>query len=279
MKPESPAPVLSDSYWSGLVRPVMRNEEMNAVVAQPIESRATPSANPMEMLQIAIQQGADLAKLEKLMDLEERWQAARAKQAYVTAFAAFKRNAPDVVKDMLNKQYGSDYSSLANLVNTVNKSLGEYGLNARWAIDQSNGITVDCVLSHVEGHSEKVTLSGPPDNSGQKNALQQIKSTLTYLEGATFQAVTGVVARSACADDDGNGATKKQKEEPKPPDGYVEWSDNLRAVVDEGRERLLEVWKASPMPMRAFMTKHEGERWNEMKKLADKASKTTAGAA
>jgi hypothetical protein len=39
---------------------------------------------------------------------------------------------PDVVKDMLNKQYGSDYSSLANLVNTTNRALGEYGLNARW---------------------------------------------------------------------------------------------------------------------------------------------------
>ena len=33
---------------------------------------------PMAMLQIAVQQGADLEKLEKLMALQERWEATEA---------------------------------------------------------------------------------------------------------------------------------------------------------------------------------------------------------
>ena len=130
---------------------------MSAVIEarQEPQSQSTAVAvTPMEMLQTAVAQGKDLEYLQKLMDLEERWRAAQAKRAYVTAFAQFKRNMPDVVKDMLNKQYGSDYTSLANLVNTTNRTLGEYGLNASWKPDQSNGIKVTCVLTHVDGHSE-----------------------------------------------------------------------------------------------------------------------------
>lgn len=178
------------------------------VLASEPQQTALVASSPVDVLLNAVQRNPDmdLAKLEKLMDLAERWQQAEAKRAYVRAFAAFKQNMPPVIKDMLNKQYGSDYSSLSNLVNSANPVLGEYGLNASWKPDQSSGIKVTCVLTHVDGHSEEVFLVGPPDKSGQKNDLQQIKSTLTYLMGATFQAITGVVARSASADDDGNGA-------------------------------------------------------------------------
>lgn len=229
---------------------------------------------PMLMLQTAVSRGDDLARIEKLMELEDKWRAAQAKRAYVTAFSEFKKNAPDVVKDMLNKQYGSDYSSLANLVNTVNKSLGEYGLNARWEPDQSNGIKITCVLSHKDGHSESVSLSGPPDTSGQKNPLQQIKSTITYLEGATFQAVTGVVARSACADDDGNGAGKKPPEVTA-PEGYENWRADMTALADEGTEKLQAAWTASKQDFRRHVVKHDELWWNATKKKATKVQPAT----
>jgi hypothetical protein len=183
---------------------------MNAEVSivEPRQMAAASEVTPLTVLMRAIQDNScDLARLEKLMDLEARWRADRAKQAYVRAFSQFKKNMPDVVKDMLNKQYGSDYSSLANLVNTTNKVLGEYGLNARWQPNQTDGMSVDCIMTHEDGHEERVTIKGPLDTSGAKNPLQQIKSTLTYLEGASFQAITGVVARSASVDDDGNGSS------------------------------------------------------------------------
>lgn len=242
---------------------------MNAVVEHKPESRVT-AVTPMEMLATAISQNADLAKLEKLMELEERWQKAQAKRAYVAAFAAFKKNMPDVIKDMLNKQYGSDYSSLANLVNTTNRALGEFGLNARWKLDQSDGIKVTCILSHVDGHSEEVELKGPPDTSGQKNALQQIKSTLTYLEGATFQAITGVVARSASTDDDGNGAGKKPQADA--PEGYDTWKADMAALADEGTEKLQATWGKSKPEFRRFVVKNDELWWNETKRKAAKAT-------
>lgn len=246
-----------------------------AVLADQPQSTMAVTTSPVDVLLNAIQRNPDmdLAKLEKFMDLAERWRAAEAKRAYVAAFAAFKKNMPDVVKDMLNKQYGSDYSSLANLVNTTNRVLGEYGLNANWKPDQSDGtIRITCVLTHVDGHSEEVWLKAPPDKSGQKNDLQQIKSTLTYLEGATFQAITGVVARSASKDDDGNGAGKKQPEV-KVPDGYENWKADMTALADEGTEKLQSTWSASTPDYRRYVVKHDELWWNEMKRKAAKAGK------
>jgi hypothetical protein len=67
-------------------------------------------------------------------------------------------------------------------------------------------VKVTCILSHVQGHSESVSLAAPPDVSGAKNPIQQIKSTTTYLKLATFEAVTGIATEEGNKDDDGNGA-------------------------------------------------------------------------
>lgn len=246
---------------------------MTVLAEQPQPLATNNGASPVDTLLNAIQRhpDMDLAKLEKLMDLAERWRAAEAKRAYIAAKAAFKKNMPDVIKDMFNKQYGSDYSSLANLVNKTNPYLSEYGLEASWRPepDYSNGIVVKCILQHVDGHHEEVTLKGPPDTSGQKNPLQQIKSTLTYLEVATFQAITGVVARSACADDDGNGAGKKQPEVVT-PEGYDSWNADMTALAEEGTARLQEAWAKSPDEFKRYVVKHDDQWWGNTKRKAAK---------
>ena len=170
------------------------------------DENAVVAITPMHMLQRAVELGHDLNEIEKIMELERSWKADKAREAYYEALAAFKAEPITVTKDKKNTQYGSMYTSIGNLVNTVNAAMAPFGLNARWAIDQSESIAVTCILSHTLGYSEQVSMSGPPDDSGSKNQLQQIKSTITYLESSTFQAVTGVVSQDGNADDDGNGA-------------------------------------------------------------------------
>jgi hypothetical protein len=170
-------------------------------------ARNTPAAmTPMEMLNSAIARGDSLDKLERLMDLNDRWERSQAKKAFIEAKAAFKANAPAIAKDKTNTQYKSKYASIGNVVNTVNEALSKHGLDADWQFDQSSGIKVTCTLTHVAGHSESVSLVGTPDASGSKNPLQQIKSTLTYLKLATFEAVTGIATREGNLDDDGNAS-------------------------------------------------------------------------
>src|SRR5690349_11890000 len=57
------------------------------------------SVTPMALLQIAMNQNADLDRLEKLMELQFKWDANEAKKAFVAAMNAFKANAPEILKN------------------------------------------------------------------------------------------------------------------------------------------------------------------------------------
>ena len=151
------------------------------------------------------QEGVTVDQLEKLLIIEERYKAGQAKQAFHKAVAAFKANPPKITKDKANKQYNSMYTTLGNLVNTVNPELSKQGLSANWEIEQNSIIKVTCILTHMLGHSEKTSAQAPADTSGAKNAIQQIKSTITYLKAVTFESITGLASTDANLDDDGAG--------------------------------------------------------------------------
>lgn len=170
------------------------------------ELKVQEGNSPAEMIRMAVSGGADLDKLEKLLALQERWEANEAKKAYVQAMASFKENAPKVTKDKENKQYKSMYTTLGNLVNTVNPELSKHGLSASWDIFQNGTIKVTCKITHRLGHSETAEAMAPADVSGAKNAIQQIKSTITYLKAVTFESICGLASSDANVDDDGNSA-------------------------------------------------------------------------
>jgi hypothetical protein len=187
-------------------------------------SPAAPT--PMQMLQMAVQSGANVDILAKLMDLSDRHQATEARRAFVEAMSAFKSHSIQVVKDKTNKQYESKYVSIGNLVNTVTPFLSQHGLSVRWDIDQTAGIKVTCVITHVQGHSESVAMVCPPDTSGAKNPIQQIKSAITYGKACTFESICGLASSDANLDDDGNGASNGELSE------QVEYLANAKDLAE-----------------------------------------------
>lgn len=178
--------------------------------ALPVPAGPLPG-NLMQALAIAAADPRmEIAKVERLWAMHKEMTALAAKQAFVAAMSAFKADPPAVYKDKTNTQYGSRYTSIGNLVNTTNTALSPHGLSANWIVEQAEAIQVTCVLTHQQGHSVSCSMKGPADTSGQKNPLQQIKSTVTYLKIATFEAVTGMASSEANADDDGNGNGAKK---------------------------------------------------------------------
>lgn len=170
------------------------------------------AATPAALLQMAVQQGADLQKLEKLMELQERWEKNEARKAYVAAMNEFKANPPEISKNKHVKfetQKGTteyDHATLHHVVNVITESLSKYGLSHRWTTEQVDGgtIRVTCVITHVQGHSESTTLQASADQSGGKNNIQALGSTVTYLQRYTLLAATGMAAKDS--DDDGSGS-------------------------------------------------------------------------
>lgn len=170
--------------------------------------REVVAATPADLLRIAVESGADLDRLERLMALQERWQATEAKRAFDAAFAAFKAEAVTIVKGRLvtdgplkNKRY----AELHDVVNAVTPALSKHGLSSSWKLtkDDKDWMEVTCYLRHVNGHEESVSMGGPPDAGGAKNAIQARASTKTYLERYTLKAITGLSEQED--DDDGRG--------------------------------------------------------------------------
>ena len=155
---------------------------------------------PAGMLQIAVEQGADLDKLEKLMELQERWEKNEAKKAYTNAMSEFRSECPTILKT--KQAHNSTYAGLAETISQIKGLLSKNGLSHSWRTEQGEGtITVTCCITHSQGHSECTSLSAGADSSGSKNSIQAIGSTVTYLERYTLVAILGLA--SSDQDDDG----------------------------------------------------------------------------
>jgi hypothetical protein len=191
-------------------------------------SGAISTPTPADLLRIAVDKGADLDKLEKLMDLQARWEASQARKAYTEAMTALKSRDLTVRKDKSVSFSGTAYthSSLAEVVETVVRHMSEVGLSHRWTVAQDGkSITVQCVITHELGHSEAVSMTAPPDESGKKNQIQQIASTITYLQRYTLMSACGLASRDM-PDDDGHGARDKTEAEKI----AEEWVDSMQSA-------------------------------------------------
>ena len=166
---------------------------------------------PAQLIELAIEKGnIDLDKLEKLLSLQERYEANEAKKAYNKAMSEFKANPPEIDKDRKVSFATSAgktayaHASLYNVTEKINSALSKYGLSASWTTKQNGAIVVTCKITHIKGHSEETSLSAQADTSGSKNAIQAIGSTITYLERYTLLALTGLATYEQ--DDDSQAA-------------------------------------------------------------------------
>jgi ERF superfamily len=145
----------------------------------------------------------DINKLQTLLELRERWDKNEARKAFVKAMNAFKEHPPEITK---NKQvaFGQtkyNHATLDHVCDAVTKGLSEHGISHRWQVAQEKEwITVTCILTHEMGHYEETKLMGCADNSGSKNPIQAVGSTVTYLERYTLLAATGLAAANTDTD-------------------------------------------------------------------------------
>lgn len=164
------------------------------------------AVTPMDLLTVAMDKGADLDRLEKLMAMQERWEANQARKDFVAAMSAFKANPPEVLKNKRVAFNNTRYShaSLDHVVEVIGKAMSEHNLSHRWDVEQKdNQVTVTCIVEHVNGHSEKTSLRSGMEESGTKNKIQALGSAITYLQRYTLLAAVGLATKDQ--DSDGNG--------------------------------------------------------------------------
>lgn len=168
---------------------------------------------PATLLSQAIEKGLDVESLSKLMDLQERYQAGQARKMFFEAFTEFQSKCPDIRKTKEVKFKESDikpqyhFAPLADICRQIGKVLKDCGLSYRWEIqDNDKELKVTCLVSHLEGHTEKTTMQAGPDASGSKNAIQARGSAIEYLKRYTLIGALGL--STADSDIDGRMPTE-----------------------------------------------------------------------
>lgn len=180
---------------------------------QQARSVAASSATPADLVRYAIESGADLDRLERLMDMQIKWEANEARKAFAESMAEFKLNAPVILKDKyVSFETGKgttaySHATIGNVVEKVVAGLANHGFSHRWVPGRKEGgvLTITCVITHKLGHSEETTLEGGADASGGKNNIQAMSSTNTYLERYSLLAAVGLAPKDQ-PDDDGRSA-------------------------------------------------------------------------
>lgn len=225
--------------------------------AKPMETTpAKIEENPNQLIALALERQADPGILEKLMNLQEKWEERQARKAYVVAMSAFKQEAPAVLKkaDVVDFSTAKgrtryNYANLGSIVQAITVVLGKHQLSASWSTTQeNNNVTVACHITHVAGHRESVTLTGPIDESGNKNRIQAVGSTVTYLQRYTLLAALGLATGE---DDDGrqgasSGNPPMSEPKPKEKKGADKQGDEpgeVKTISEAQRKRFFAIYK------------------------------------
>ncbi len=215
--------------------------EKVSVIAQD-EPRALAVTTPMDMIQKAVASGADIEMVERLMGLNERYETSQARKAFDEAIAAAKSEIPPITRNATghNSKKYADFAAIAKVVDPI---IGRHGLSYRFRTAQTDRISVTCILSHKAGHSEETTLAGPADTSGNKNAIQAIGSTLTYLQRYSLVQMLGL---AAAADDDGKAG------------------GNVEAVTQQQADNLSDLIEANGKNRAQFLKWAKVERFEDI---------------
>jgi len=196
---------LSDRPSQPLAAAQQPSAVATAAANQPVFSKSE------SFLLALLDRGATPEQIGTIMDLADRQDAKLADQAMNEAMAGFKAEAITILKSKQVGYTGRDgafvgykHAELFDVVAAVGPALAKHGMSYRWDVKQTpTWISVTCILKHKAGHSESVEMGGPPDDSGKKNSIQQIASTVSYLQRYTLKAICGVAEGGD--DNDGRG--------------------------------------------------------------------------
>ena len=191
----------------------MAASKKTAVVkAAPPAPPAPQSVHPGQLITALMQKpDLDTEKVMQLFEIQERFDAKMAREAYYDAITKFRGLVADIdynkTANFGGKGASYGYATLRHMLKVITPALEECGLTPTWqpGMTETGDVLMVCYINHRLGHSESCTMSAGADTSGSKNSIQAVKSTQSYLRRMTLEAMLGVAADEA-DDDDGTAA-------------------------------------------------------------------------
>lgn len=162
------------------------------------------------LLRHALDAGASVEALERLVALKERVDDRNARAAFFEALAAVQEAMPEVPKKRTAQiatrsggSYSYRYAALEDITRMIRPILRRHGLSYSWDVAQGEGaLIVTCILRHIDGHEERASFPVPVDSKAAMSDAQKNGAALTYGRRQSLVAVLGLTT----ADDDVDGA-------------------------------------------------------------------------
>lgn len=187
---------------------IKADEAETSPVATGLNVAVPRGHDPAALLALAVEKDLDVDKLERLMELQERWQATEARAAFNRALQRFQQLAPTIVKQNevrgRNQHLMYKFAGLDDIRKQIAPALQDAGLTYRWeyARDDGGNVAVTCIITHVDsGHSETTTTTVPPVQGQNTNAAQNIGIAEKY--GMRYSLIGALGITTADTDTDG----------------------------------------------------------------------------
>jgi hypothetical protein len=158
---------------------------------------------------VALDPNVDVAKMEKMLDMQERIFDKNAEIAFNKAMVDCQQEMPEVIADAYNNQTNSKYATFENLIKQIKPIYTKHGFSLSFGEKSNAGegmITVVCDVRHSEGHSKQYHSALPIDDRGIKGSVNKtgIHGTASAYSYAK-RYLTTMIFNIAVADHDDDG--------------------------------------------------------------------------
>ena len=229
--------------------------EAEAIVHVEPRAMAAPETSAIEretgsILEVIARAAADptvdVAKLERLLAIQQTILADQRRTSYMAALARLQATLPQIAKSgqILDREGGlrNKYARIEDIDAKIRPLCAAEGFSFSFDSKPAQGGTAyECAMHHRDGHTEVKTLVMPTDKGAGRNAVQDVGSTTSYARRYLLGMHLHLITRGE--DDDGNG--------PPAPITAVHLAELRAALVEVGgtEERFLkwagvETWEA-----------------------------------
>jgi hypothetical protein len=187
----------------------------------PVAPGAAVEIDPQLLLMTAVQSGAPIDVIERLMDLRRKLKAEEAEVQYREAMASFQSECPiipkkKVVKNKPEKGGGERYryAPIEDIVKIVKPIMVKHGFSYKTEtnlLDRGAKMAIEAVVvaTHVAGHSERSSFTIEVEKSDFMTDSQSFGSAQTFAQRYAFRNAFGIVTGGE--DDDGNWGESQAK--------------------------------------------------------------------
>lgn len=187
---------------------------MSKELATPEPKELAQPANMLEVLARAVADPrVDVAKMQALLDMQMQIRKEDARLAFNEAMARLQPTMPRITKNgriAVSGTVRSKYAKFEDIDLEIRPLYAAEGFSISWNTEQVGGaVSVHGLLRHSAGHNEPYQITLPRDDSGSKNGVQGVGSTLSYGKRYLLCSMFNIIT----VDEDNDGAADTVSED------------------------------------------------------------------